>query len=128
MAGLVFGLSNQVFAQKKYVVVLDAGHGGKDPGNLGNGYKEKRMALRVALDVGKELLTAKDVEVVYTRKRDVFVELHNRAKIANDKKADLFVSIHCDSYSKERAHGAGTFVLGLRGNSKNLEIAKRRMP
>lgn len=125
MAGLVFGLSNQAFAQKKYVVVLDAGHGGKDPGNLGNGYKEKKIALRVALDVGKELLTAKDVEVVYTRKRDVFVELHNRAKIANDKKADLFVSIHCDSYSKERAHGAGTFVLGLRGNSKNLEIAKR---
>lgn len=115
----------RVTAQKKYVVVLDAGHGGKDPGNLGNGYREKNIALRVALDVGKELLTSRDIEVVYTRKKDVFVELHNRAKIANNKKADLFVSIHCDSYSKARAHGAGTFVLGLKGNSKNLQIAKR---
>ncbi len=119
------GIFNAVHAQRKYVVVLDAGHGGKDPGNLGNGYREKKIALRVALDVGKELSTTKDIEVVYTRKKDVFVELHNRAKIANEKKADLFVSIHCDSYSQSRAHGAGTFVLGLRGNSKNLEIAKR---
>ncbi|WP_299136057.1 N-acetylmuramoyl-L-alanine amidase [uncultured Tenacibaculum sp.] len=120
-----FTCVTSVNAQKKYVVVLDAGHGGKDPGNLGNGYREKNIALRVALDVGKELLTSRDIKVVFTRKKDVFVELHNRAKIANNKKADLFVSIHCDSYSKDRAHGAGTFVLGLRGNSGNLEIAKR---
>ncbi len=124
--GITFFMSvTTVNAQKKYVVVLDAGHGGKDPGNLGNGYREKNIALRVALDVGKELLTARDIKVVFTRKKDVFVELHNRAKIANNKKADLFVSIHCDSYSKARAHGAGTFVLGLKGNSKNLQIAKR---
>ncbi len=120
-----FSFSVEVSAQKKYTVVLDAGHGGKDSGNIGNGYREKKIALQVALDVGKELLTAKDINVVYTRKKDVFVELHNRAKIANTKKADLFVSIHCDAFTKESPHGASTFVLGLRGNNGNFEIAKR---
>ena len=119
------GFTTTVSAQKKYTIVLDAGHGGKDPGNLGNGFKEKKIALRVALDVGKELSTAKDVKVVYTRKKDVFVELHNRAKKANDIKADLFVSIHCDAFNKSTPHGAGTFVLGLNGNKENLEISKR---
>lgn len=122
---LFCGFSEELHAQKKYVVVLDAGHGGKDSGNLGNGYREKNIALRVALDVGKELLTAKDIEVVYTRKTDVFVELHNRAKIANSKNADLFVSIHCDAFTRSEPHGASTFVLGLSGNKENLEIAKK---
>ena len=85
----ILGFSAKISAQKKYTVVLDAGHGGKDPGNVGNGYKEAKVALRVALDVGKELLTARDIEVIYTRKKDVFVELHNRAKIANTKKASF---------------------------------------
>lgn len=118
------GISSAL-AQKKYTVVLDAGHGGKDPGNLGNGFREKHIALRVALDVGKELSTSKDINVVYTRKNDVFIELHNRAKIANDNKADLFVSIHCDAFRKSEPHGASTFVLGLSGNKENLEIAKK---
>jgi N-acetylmuramoyl-L-alanine amidase len=122
---VLYGGILSVSAQKKYTVVLDAGHGGKDPGNLGNGFREKNIALRVALDVGKELLTSKDIEVVYTRKKDVFVELHNRAKIANDKKADLFVSIHCDAFRRSDPHGASTFVLGLSGNKENLEIAKK---
>ncbi|MEE3999301.1 N-acetylmuramoyl-L-alanine amidase [Tenacibaculum sp. FZY0031] len=122
---ILYGGILSVSAQKKYTVVLDAGHGGKDPGNLGNGFREKNIALRVALDVGKELLTSKDIEVVYTRKKDVFVELHNRAKIANDKKADLFVSIHCDAFRRSDPHGASTFVLGLSGNKENLEIAKK---
>ncbi|CAL2110040.1 N-acetylmuramoyl-L-alanine amidase [Tenacibaculum sp. 190130A14a] len=125
ISSLFCGFSGEAYAQKKYVVVLDAGHGGKDSGNLGNGYREKNIALRVALDVGKELLTAKDIEVVYTRKTDVFVELHNRAKIANTKNADLFVSIHCDAFTKAEPHGASTFVLGLSGNKENLEIAKK---
>ncbi|CAM1344472.1 N-acetylmuramoyl-L-alanine amidase family protein [Tenacibaculum amylolyticum] len=115
----------EINAQKKYTVVLDAGHGGKDPGNLGNGYKEKKIALKVVLEVGKQLTKNKDIDVIYTRDKDVFIELHNRAKIANDNKADLFVSIHCDSYTNPRAHGAGTFVLGLSGNKQNLEMAKR---
>ncbi len=109
---------------RQYVVVLDAGHGGRDPGNLGNGYKEKNIALKVTLQLGKALEKYKYIKVVYTRKRDVFVELHDRAKIANKQGADLFVSVHCDSHSSN-AYGAGTFVLGLSGNKQNLEIAKR---
>lgn len=115
-----------VNAQKKYTIVIDAGHGGKDPGNLGNGYKEKDIALKVALIVGETLTKNKDIEVIYTRKTDIYPDLWKRGDIANRAKADLFVSIHCDSYSpKPYVHGAGTFVLGLRGNKKNLEIAKR---
>ncbi|TXD46565.1 N-acetylmuramoyl-L-alanine amidase [Polaribacter sp. IC073] len=116
--------SASIYAQKEYVVVLDAGHGGKDPGNLGNGYKEKNIALKVALIVGEKLKKHKDVKVLFTRKKDVFIDLWKRGDIANHAKADLFVSIHCDSHTSN-AYGAGTFVLGLRGNKKNLEIAKR---
>ncbi|MDX6747787.1 N-acetylmuramoyl-L-alanine amidase [Polaribacter sp. PL03] len=106
------------------MVVLDAGHGGKDPGNLGNGYKEKNIALKVALKVGEKLKQRKDVKILFTRNKDVFIDLWKRGDIANHAKADLFVSIHCDSHTSN-AYGAGTFVLGLRGNKKNLEIAKR---
>ena len=113
-----------LFGQKEYVVVIDAGHGGKDPGNLGNGYKEKNIALKVALLVGGKLSKTKDIKVVYTRSDDVFIDLWKRGEIANHAKADLFLSIHCDSHTSN-AYGAGTFVLGLRGNKKNLEIAKR---
>ncbi len=113
-------------AQKQYTIVLDAGHGGKDPGNLGNGYKEKDIALKVTLKVGEMLSDEKDIKVIYTRKTDVYPNLWKRGEIANKAKADLFVSIHCDSYQpRPEAHGAGTFVLGLRGNKKNFEIAKR---
>jgi len=111
-------------AQKKYTVVLDAGHGGKDPGNLGNGYEEKNIALKIALLVGNNLKKNKDFRLKYTRTKDVFIDLWKRGDIANEEKADLFVSIHCDSHTSN-AYGAGTFVLGLRGNKKNLEIAKR---
>lgn len=116
---------SKAHAQKKYVVVLDAGHGGKDPGNLGNGYREKKIVLNVVLAVGRKLSKQSDIKVIYTRKTDKFIELHNRAKIANTNKADLFVSVHCDAFTRAKAHGAGTFVLGLRGNKGNLEIAKR---
>ena len=116
--------SSSIFAQKKYVIVIDAGHGGKDPGNLGNGYKEKNIALKVAQTVGKKLSKKKDIKVIYTRNKDVFIDLWKRGDIANHAKADLFISIHCDSHTSN-AYGAGTFVLGLRGNKKNLEIAKR---
>jgi N-acetylmuramoyl-L-alanine amidase len=116
--------SSKIYSQKKYVVVIDAGHGGKDPGNLGNKYKEKNIALKVALIVGEKLVKKKDIKVLYTRKKDVFIDLWKRGAIANQAKADLFISIHCDSHTSN-AYGAGTFVLGLRGNKKNLEIAKR---
>ena len=113
-----------IYGQKKYVIVIDAGHGGKDPGNLGNGYKEKNIALKVSLVVGKKLSKEKDIKVIYTRKKDVYPPLWKRGEIANNAKADLFISIHCDSHTSN-AYGAGTFVLGLRGNKKNLAIAKR---
>ncbi|GAB1857616.1 N-acetylmuramoyl-L-alanine amidase [Flavobacteriaceae bacterium MHTCC 0001] len=108
----------------KFVVVLDAGHGGKDPGNLGNGYREKDIALKVVLEVGRQLEKNPEIDVVYTRKKDVFVDLFVRGKIANKAKADLFVSVHCDAHTS-KAFGAGTFVLGLHRNETNFEVAKK---
>ena len=113
-------------AQQPFVVVIDAGHGGKDPGNKGfkNKYTEKTIALNIALSIGKKLERQKDVQVIYTRKTDVFVDLIKRAEIANKADADLFLSIHCDAHSSQ-AYGAGTFVLGLHANQRNFEISKR---
>lgn len=111
-------------SSEKFVVVLDAGHGGHDPGNLGNGYKEKNIALNIVLEVGKELEKNSDIKVIYTRKTDVFLKLHERAAIANKADADLFVSIHCNSFSNN-AHGTETFVLGLHANERNFNVAKK---
>ena len=114
------------FAQNvknEFVVVVDAGHGGKDPGNRGNGYFEKNIALNIALNVG-EILTQNKVKVVYTRTKDVFVDLYKRAQIANNANADLFISIHCDAHNSN-AYGAGTFVLGLHANERNFKIAQK---
>jgi len=108
----------------KFVVVLDAGHGGKDPGNLGNGYKEKDIALKIVKAVGKALSKHSDIEVVYTRETDVFIELIDRPKIANKADADLFVSVHCDSHTSQ-AYGAGTFVMSISKMSNNLRVAKK---
>jgi N-acetylmuramoyl-L-alanine amidase len=107
-----------------FIVVLDAGHGGHDPGNLGNGYLEKNIALNIVLKVGELLGKHKDIKVIYTRKDDTFVDLYVRGEIANKANADLFVSVHCDSHTSD-AHGAGTFVLGLHANKQNFEIAKK---
>ena len=107
-----------------FIVVLDAGHGGHDPGNLGNGYLEKDIALKIVLKVGELLSANKDIKVIYTRKDDTFVDLFVRGEIANKANADLFVSVHCDSHNSD-AHGAGTFVLGLHANKQNFEIAKK---
>ena len=114
----------QVPPKDKFVVVLDAGHGGHDPGNLGNGYLEKNIALAIVLKAGAELEKNPDVQVIYTRKDDSFVDLFVRGEIANQANADLFVSVHCDSHSSD-AHGAGTFVLGLHKNRQNFEVAKK---
>lgn len=107
-----------------FTVVLDAGHGGHDPGNLGNGFLEKNIALNIVLQAGKALEETQGVKVVYTRDDDTFVDLYKRGEIANKAKADLFVSVHCDSHSSD-AHGAGTFVLGLHANKQNFEVAKK---
>lgn len=108
----------------KFTVVLDAGHGGHDPGNLGNGYKEKNIALNIVLKAGELLEKNPDINVIYTRKDDTFIDLYMRGEIANKAGADLFVSVHCDSHTST-AHGAGTFVLGLHANKQNFEIAKK---
>lgn len=110
--------------EDKFIVVLDAGHGGHDPGNLGNGYLEKNIALNIVLQVGAILEKNPNIEVIYTRKDDTFIDLYVRGEIANKANADLFVSVHCDSHSSD-AHGAGTFVLGLHANKQNFEIAKK---
>ena len=109
---------------EKFVVVLDAGHGGHDPGNLGNGYKEKDIALNIVLEIGEALEKLPNIEVVYTRKKDVFVDLFERGKIANKAKANLFVSVHCNAHHTQ-AYGTETFVLGVHRNQTNFEVAKK---
>ena len=109
----------------EFVVVLDAGHGGKDPGNMGNGYKEKDIALSIILKIGAELEKYENIKVVYTRKSDVFVELFERGRIANEANADLFVSVHCNSHNSQ-ASGTETFVLGLNRNETNLKWRKKK--
>ena len=118
--------TNKIQSQEKpFVVVLDAGHGGHDSGNRGNGYYEKNIALSIALKIGKTLEKKKDFKIIYTRKKDVFVDLIQRANIANKADADLFVSIHCDAFTSSKAFGAGTFVLGLHENERNFKVAQK---
>ncbi len=106
-------------------VVLDAGHGGRDPGATRT-YNEKDIVLKVVLKLGA-LIEAKypDVKVLYTRKTDVYVTLADRAKVANDAKADLFISVHADAVVSSQPSGATTCVMGLDKTSGNMEIAKR---
>lgn len=109
--------------KKKLTIVLDAGHGGKDPGNVGNGYQEKIIALKVVKELGKILEKEDYLEVKYTRTKDVKVDLWERGNIANDYEADLFVSVHCNSHGSS-AYGTESFVLGLGAVDKNYKVAK----
>lgn len=109
----------------KFIVVLDAGHGGKDPGRpTKNGYKEKDIALKIVLKIGKELSKHPDIKVVYTRSTDKFIELKERGRIANKANADLFVSVHCNAWHTSQPNGTETYVLGLHRNRTNFEVAK----
>ncbi|MFN5318793.1 MAG: N-acetylmuramoyl-L-alanine amidase [Bacteroidia bacterium] len=120
-------LHDQVLPRDKKLkkVVIDAGHGGHDSGCHGSSAYEKHVALAVSLKLGKLIEQYfPDVEVVYTRKTDVFVELHRRAQIANENQADLFICIHCNSGPKT-AYGAETFVMGLHKTDDNLNVARR---
>lgn len=106
-------------------VVIDAGHGGHDTGCLGSSAREKTVALNIALKLGKLIeQNFPDVKVIYTRKTDVFIPLHERANIANRAHADLFICIHLNSGSKS-AYGAETYVMGLHKSDDNLNVAKR---
>jgi len=115
--------------RQKTVIVIDAGHGGKDPGNLGTGrfdVTEKTIALNVALKVGGYIENAfEDVEVLYTRDNDNFIPLHERTKFANTKNADIFVSIHCDAFTRESASGCGSYVMGPAKTEANLRMAQK---
>lgn len=107
-------------------VVIDPGHGGKDPGSVGILTCEKDIVLGIALKLGKYIETKlEDVRVVYTRTTDEFVPLYKRAEIANNNKADVFLSIHANGLSKRNVKGTETLVLGLHRAEENFEVAKR---
>ncbi|MDD4604088.1 MAG: N-acetylmuramoyl-L-alanine amidase [Bacteroidales bacterium] len=115
-------------AQRKntiHTVVIDAGHGGFDPGALGKIAKEKSVNLSIALKLGNMIQrNMQGVRVIYTRDRDNFVELYRRAEIANENKADLFISIHCNANNSHTLKGAETYIMGLHKSEANLNTAK----
>lgn len=123
---LSISAQNQFGSGKIKTICIDAGHGGRDPGALGKSIKEKEVALAIALKLGK-LINGRfpDINVVYTRQEDVFIELYQRAEIANKAKADLFISIHANSNVKKEANGVEFWVLGLHKADENLEVAKK---
>ncbi len=121
---------NFIFSQKKFTIVLDAGHGGNDHGanrtydDIGR-IAEKDITLAITLKVGAMLEKNKDFKVIYTRKIDEYPSLSDRTNLANRSKADLFISIHCNSSKRPTAYGTETFVQGPDQNDTNLEVAKR---
>jgi N-acetylmuramoyl-L-alanine amidase len=108
-------------------IVIDAGHGGKDPGcNQGTDAEEKKVALQVALGLGEKIENEyPNIKVIYTRKKDVFIDLHERSAIANRNKADLFISIHCNANPNKSAFGTETYAMGMHKTEHNLAVAKR---
>ncbi len=123
---IFFSLGSFSFLNPKQVkvvkIVIDPGHGGKDPGCIGKISSEKDVALDVSLELGKILKEyLPDVQVQFTRSDDRFIDLYERAKIANVNDADLFISIHCNADPQKRAYGTETWVMGVNKNDKNLE-------
>ncbi|MCL2597083.1 MAG: N-acetylmuramoyl-L-alanine amidase [Paludibacter sp.] len=118
---------SNIYAQtKSFVVVIDAGHGGNDSGAVGSFAKEKNINLGIALLLGEMVeKNFPDVEVVYTRKKDIFVTLQGRADIANANNADLFISIHTNANTSSKPFGAETYTLGLAKTEANLAVARR---
>jgi len=108
------------------VVVIDPGHGGKDPGTTGGNLQEKDVVLDIAMKLGDLIQTNyPEIEVKYTRKTDVFIPLHRRAEIANKANADLFISVHANAVDQKGVQGTETFVLGQHRSEDNLEVAKK---
>lgn len=122
---LLYFFVNFASAQRVNTVVLDAGHGGHDTGALGKNSREKDITLAVVLKLRDYIRgNMKDVKVVLTRDDDTFIELYRRARIANENKADLFISVHCNSSTSPSAFGVETFVMGLHKSQANLAVAK----
>jgi len=118
--------NNSKKPKQKIVVVIDAGHGGPDTGAMTERSKEKDIVLAIALKVGEYIeQNMPNVEVIYTRKTDVFIPLKERASIANNNSADLFISIHANSNPNSKPYGTETFVMGLHKTKENLEVAKK---
>ena len=106
-------------------IVIDAGHGGYDKGAITKNVFEKNLTLAIAFKTGRLISDSlPDIEVIYTRTDDSFIELHKRAANANDSAADLFISIHCNSNLSPKPFGTETYVMGLHKTKANLEIAK----
>ncbi len=123
---LLSGLTNNIASEKTWVIVIDAGHGGKDPGAIGPISKEKNINLAIALKTGEYLeQNVKNVKVLYTRKTDVFMELRDRPDFANKNNADLFISIHSNSISRSTIKGAETWIMGPAQNEQNLAVAMK---
>lgn len=123
---MAWGQESNDEAIKLKTVIIDPGHGGKDSGALGRNHKEKDIVLDISLKVRDYLNQyLPDLNVIMTRDKDVFVPLDERARIANENDADLFVSIHANSITNSRISGAETFVLGLHRSEENLEVAKK---
>ncbi len=114
-----------VFGQNNFKVTLDAGHGDHDSGAHHHGFIEKEITLEIVLKVGKILENQSKIDVVYTRKSDVFIDLVERANIANRSKSNIFVSIHCNANVDNKAFGTETYVMGRGKSASNLEVAKR---
>ncbi len=111
---------------KLKTIVIDAGHGGKDPGARGKFSWEKDIALSISLELGRILKeNMPEIKIVYTREADIFLSLYNRAEIANKANADLFISIHADSFSNSSVYGTTTYLMGLSKTSANMNVAKR---
>ncbi|MFZ4670638.1 MAG: N-acetylmuramoyl-L-alanine amidase [Flavobacterium sp.] len=125
VAILFFFSFASLFGQSKFKVTLDAGHGDHDYGAIYHGHIEKNITLAITLKVGKLLEKNSSIEVIYTRKTDQFIDLVERANIANRADSHIFVSIHCNANKNESADGSETYVMGLSKNASNLEAAKR---
>lgn len=122
---LFFAVTNSFSQSDKFKVTLDAGHGAHDFGATYHGYVEKNIALDVVLKLGKILEKNPNIQVNYTRKTDVFIDLVERANIANKADANIFVSIHCNANKNTVPDGSETYVMGMSKNASNLEAAKK---
>tara|TARA_B110000116_G_scaffold138227_1_gene119892 strand:+ start:149 stop:928 length:780 start_codon:yes stop_codon:yes gene_type:complete len=118
--------SNCYSQYKLKTIVIDPGHGGKDPGSIGKNSYEKNITLPISLELGRIIEeNLPGIKIIYTRKDDSFPSLYKRSEIANKNNADLFISIHCDSFHDKSVNGSTTFLMGLSKSNANFNVAKR---